>query len=151
MTVSRRTHSIRRCEPPHGPHCPTPWGYDPEHTDSDRPYTVQELAVRPNGPHRYAYPDTDQYVRGWALWRALRRDRQLNPAERQVVGQLKVDRVVAAMSPGARRDLAEALGTPAVLQWRTEVLDYLAQRLGVPPEALDSAAPGSAHFGWHQP
>lgn len=58
----------------HGRSCSVPWGYDPAHTDSPRPYTVNELADRFEGPHRYAYPTVAAYEEGFALWRALRRD-----------------------------------------------------------------------------
>lgn len=58
-----------------------PWGGDVEHSDSSRPYTVDELAVRAEAPHRFAYPDGRAYVEGWALWRALRRDAGLTDAE----------------------------------------------------------------------
>ncbi len=67
--------ALRCPEVTHGRHCRTvSWGYDPEHTDSPRPYTLAELADRPECPHRYAYPDHGQYLQGWSLWRALRRD-----------------------------------------------------------------------------
>ncbi|PRX91971.1 hypothetical protein [Allonocardiopsis opalescens] len=68
----------------HGPTCTTPWGYDPAHTDSRRPYTIHELANREAMPHRYAYPTVDDYLAGWKLWLALRRDWQLNPGEARI-------------------------------------------------------------------
>lgn len=58
----------------HGPDCHIMWGYDPAHTDSTRPYTLQEPAEHTEGPHRYAYPTAAAYEEGWELWRALRRD-----------------------------------------------------------------------------
>jgi hypothetical protein len=60
------------------------WGYDRAHTDSRFPYTLDELAERTEGPHRYAYPTADAYSEGWALWRALRRDSGLTDLERMV-------------------------------------------------------------------
>jgi hypothetical protein len=68
----------------HGPDCLIAWGYDPAHTDSRRPYTLDELAERTAGPHRYAYPTADAYREGWALWRALRRDSEPTHLERMV-------------------------------------------------------------------
>lgn len=65
----------------HGPACGIPWGYDPAHTDSPRPYTLEELHGRAEPPHRFAYPDGRAYLEGWALWRALRRDAVLSGAE----------------------------------------------------------------------
>ena len=65
----------------HGQGCRTPWGYDPDHTDSHRPYPVDELAARADSPHRYAYPDHQAYLDGWTLWKALRRDGFLNQEE----------------------------------------------------------------------
>ncbi|CAL9326856.1 hypothetical protein [Streptomyces sp. SudanB91_2054] len=66
----------------HGRACRTPWGYDPAHTDSSRPYTVEELANRYEAPHRYAYPSTEEYVKGFRTWRALRRDQEPTYLER---------------------------------------------------------------------
>lgn len=68
----------------HGPGCAVPWGYDPAHTDSPRPYTLAELQARPEPPHRYAYPDVEAYRQGFYLWRALLRDGRLNEAEAAV-------------------------------------------------------------------
>jgi hypothetical protein len=48
----------------HGPGCSTPWGYDRDHTDSDRPYTLDELAIRQSVPHFYAYPTSEDYLEG---------------------------------------------------------------------------------------
>lgn len=70
----------------HGPGCHKSWGYDPPHTDSVRPYTLDELEGREEGPHRYAYPTTEAYLEGWYLWRALRRDSRLTAGERQAAG-----------------------------------------------------------------
>lgn len=58
----------------HGPRCRVPWGYDLAHTDSSRPYTLDELAGRPHPPHRFAYPSAREYEQGFYLWRAMRRD-----------------------------------------------------------------------------
>jgi hypothetical protein len=60
------------------------WGYDPAHTDSRRPYTLDELAERTEGPHRYAYPTLGAYSEGWARWRVLRRDSEPTYLERLV-------------------------------------------------------------------
>lgn len=65
----------------HGPGCSVRWGYDPEHTDSDRPYTVDELGERLDAPHRYAYPTVREYEQGFHIWRAIRRDERLTAAE----------------------------------------------------------------------
>ncbi|GIH95317.1 hypothetical protein ACFFMN_23435 [Planobispora siamensis] len=65
----------------HGPRCRVPWGWDPAHTDSARPYSVEELAIRPDCPHRYAYATVEDYLQGWRLWRAMRRDDGLSAAE----------------------------------------------------------------------
>jgi hypothetical protein len=81
----------------HGPGCRVAWGWDREHSDSDRPYTVDELAARHENPHFYAYPDEDAYLRGWNLWRALRRDGELNSAELDVVTILRTERVLARL------------------------------------------------------
>lgn len=78
----------------HGRSCTVPWGYDPDHTDTDRPYTLDELATRISGPHRYAYPDAQAYLEGWALWKALRRDSRLTRTEVDVVFNLQVQRVI---------------------------------------------------------
>lgn len=66
----------------HGAGCRVPWGYDEAHTDSSRPYTLDELAERPDAPHRYAYPTVRDYERGFYLWRALQVDARLTRAER---------------------------------------------------------------------
>lgn len=66
----------------HGEGCHVTWGYDQAHTDSRRPYTVQELAEREAAPHRYAYPTNEAYVQGFRLWRALRHDAQPTYLER---------------------------------------------------------------------
>ncbi|MFE1767250.1 hypothetical protein ACFW81_23905 [Streptomyces angustmyceticus] len=66
----------------HGPGCRTPWGYDQAHTDSPRPYPLNELAEREQGPHRFAYSTTEAYELGWYTWRALRRDAEPTRAER---------------------------------------------------------------------
>lgn len=74
----------------HGLGCGIRWGYDPVHTDSDRPYTLDELAARDDGPHRYAYPDNAAYVAGFRLWRALRRDSALTAVERTTAVRAKL-------------------------------------------------------------
>lgn len=65
----------------HGRGCTVQWGYDPEHTDSDRPYTVDELSERIEAPHRYAYPTARDYELGFYTWRSMRRDDQLTRDE----------------------------------------------------------------------
>lgn len=79
----------------HGHGCQVPWGYDEAHTDSDRPYTTEELAARTECPHRFAYPTYDAYKEGWRLWRALRRDARPTPAEADTVWNLFLDRLDA--------------------------------------------------------
>lgn len=66
-----------RCPAP----CPIPPGWDKAHTDSARPYTLDELEHREDAPHFHAYPDEDGYLQGFYLWRAIRRDGRLNPEE----------------------------------------------------------------------
>lgn len=65
----------------HGPTCTIPWGWDTAHTDSPDPYTLAQLEGRTEPPHLHAYPTADAYRQGWHLWRALRWDAELNPAE----------------------------------------------------------------------
>ncbi|MFJ4988745.1 hypothetical protein ACIP9H_33715 [Streptomyces sp. NPDC088732] len=65
----------------HGPNCRVVWGYDQAHTDSQRPYTIDELADREEGPHFYAYPSYQEYQEGFRLWRALRWDSRLTYTE----------------------------------------------------------------------
>lgn len=71
------------CRCPSRP-CPIPAGWDAAHSDSDRPYTFEELERRLDAPHAGAYPDLEEYRRGFELWRALRRDDRLNTAEAEV-------------------------------------------------------------------
>lgn len=80
----------------HGRRCSIPWGYDRDHTDSDRPYTLAELAVRAECPHFYAYPTPDDYLAGWNLWRALRRDDRLTGAEADARFQVVAERIMSA-------------------------------------------------------
>jgi hypothetical protein len=65
----------------HGRGCAVRWGYDQEHTDSDRPYTVDELGERVEAPHRFAYPTVRDYELGFYTWRAMRRDGRLTRDE----------------------------------------------------------------------
>ncbi|MBB4931876.1 hypothetical protein F4561_002696 [Lipingzhangella halophila] len=81
----------------HGPRCRTPWGYDPAHTDSARPYTDAELAARAEAPHRYAYGPIEDYYFGFYLWRAFRRDDR--PTWDEMQAKLEV--------------MADALGVPS--------------------------------------
>jgi len=68
----------------HGRRCTIPWGWDPAHTDSPRPYTLEELETRQECPHFYAYPDEQAYLLGWHIWRQMHRDGELNEAEAAV-------------------------------------------------------------------
>ena len=65
----------------HGEGCAVPWGYDRDHTDSDRPYSVAELGDRQEAPHRYAYQSVREYEQGFCIWRAMRRDDRLTRDE----------------------------------------------------------------------
>ncbi len=87
-----RPHPGARCRI-HGPGCAVPWGYDREHTDSDQPYTLAELAGRQDCPHFYAYPSCEDYLEGWNLWRALRRDGRLTAVEADVKWRLMEERI----------------------------------------------------------
>lgn len=95
-----------RCRAGH-PNCCVPWGYDEAHTDSDRPYTLDELAERETAPHRYAYPTLDEYLYGFKLWRSLRRDARLTYAENDIVWRWRM------------RQLSHREGLP----WLVELLD----------------------------
>lgn len=68
----------------HGPACRIPWGWDHDHTDSPRPYTLDELEARQDPPHFFAYPTYEEYERGFYLWRAIFRDGRLNAEEEAV-------------------------------------------------------------------
>ncbi|WP_431881847.1 hypothetical protein [Micromonospora chalcea] len=85
------------------PNCRIPWGYDPDHTDSPRPYTLDELAEREQPPHRYAYPTVDAYLFAFYLWRSLRRDARLTADEELVVRRWRIT------------ELARRLGVPELL------------------------------------
>lgn len=87
----------------HGPTCGIPWGYDPGHTDQRHPYTLAELAERTEPPHRYAYPTSSEYVQGFHLYRAIKRDKVLTPAE----GHAKLEVLMDAR--GVPRELLEDL------------------------------------------
>lgn len=65
----------------HGEGCAIPWGYDPNHTDSDHPYSVDELERRQEAPHRFAYPSAREYEFGFYIWRSMRRDDRLTRDE----------------------------------------------------------------------
>ena len=67
----------------HGQGCNVRWGYDLDHTDSDHPYSVDELAGRHEAPHRYAYPSVREYELGFYTWRSMRRDDRLTRDEEQ--------------------------------------------------------------------
>lgn len=92
----------------HGAGCRTPWGYDEAHTDQREPYTLDHLADRVDPPHRYAYPTARDYEQGFYLWRALRRDRELNHAERAVHWNGQIDRMVTrGMDPAEAEQFRE--------------------------------------------
>lgn len=77
----------------HGEACRIPWGYDAAHTDSPRPYSVDELAVREVGPHRFAYTTVGEYEQAFYLWRALRRDARLNSTEQDAADSVRLARL----------------------------------------------------------
>jgi hypothetical protein len=77
----------------HGRGCAVSWGYDRAHTDSDRPYTVDELGERLEAPHYYAYPSSSEYEQGFRIWRAMRRDDQLTPAEQEAREPVLLERL----------------------------------------------------------
>lgn len=91
MSAHRLLFPLRQGCRIHGPDCQTPWGYDRAHTDSARPYTLDELAGRDDGPHFYAYPDGEAYERAWALWRAFVRDSRLTGPEMDAVVSVQLD------------------------------------------------------------
>lgn len=96
----------------HGPSCTAPPGWDREHSDSDRPYTVDELAARTQGPHFGAYDSYEDYMAGWALWKALLRDSRLSPQERAVVQPMRDERLrerLMAVVDGAPEHWREAV------------------------------------------
>lgn len=80
----------------HGSTCRTPWGYDPEHTDSATPYTLEELAERQESPHRYAYASLREYEAEFRLWRAVGRDAAPSPLERLVACCVTFARIAQA-------------------------------------------------------
>lgn len=77
----------------HGSGCAVAWGYDQAHTDSARPYTLEELADREDGPHYFAYPDTAAYEAAWHAWRALRRDSRLTAEEANAADGVRLARL----------------------------------------------------------
>ena len=77
----------------HGRGCAIRWGYDQDHSDTDRPYTLDELADRSDGPHFYAYPSHDEYVAGWQLWKALLRDSRPTTAEQDAADSARLARL----------------------------------------------------------
>lgn len=88
---------VSRCRK-HGAGCVVPWGYNPDHTDSDRPYTLDELNARREAPHRYAYPTLAAYLEGFHLWRALRRDARPNRAEADVLFRARLASMAEQLS-----------------------------------------------------
>lgn len=95
-----------RCRAGH-PNCCVPWGYDEAHADSDRPYTLDELAERETAPHRYAYPTLDEYLFGFKLWRSLRRDARLTYDENDIVWRWQVEKMASELN---LPDLLDLLG-----------------------------------------
>lgn len=77
----------------HGEGCAVPWGYDRDHTDSDRPYSVAELGGRLEAPHRYAYPTVSEYEQGFHIWRAMRLDDLLTTAEQEARETVLLERL----------------------------------------------------------
>lgn len=94
----------------HGQHCSVPWGYDPDHTDSARPYTVDELADRLEAPHRYAYGPYRDYEVAFHVWRSMRRDSRLNAEEEDVhvLGRIENAGLMDVLRD--HPEIAEALG-----------------------------------------
>ncbi|TDC02111.1 hypothetical protein E1091_01525 [Micromonospora fluostatini] len=89
------------------PGCRIPWGYDEQHTDSSRPYTLDELAERAEGPHRYAYPSHEEYLQGWRLWRALSVDSRPTRAEADVALRVRFKRIAAVTEQPWLLDILE--------------------------------------------
>jgi hypothetical protein len=85
--VASYSFTFTAASPPPGPcicpdlACPVPVGWDRAHSDTLRPYTLDELAARADGPHFHAYPGVEEYQAGWRLWRALRIESRLTPLE----------------------------------------------------------------------
>lgn len=77
----------------HGSSCRVPWGYDDAHTDSPRPYTLDELDARRLPPHRFAYPSLEAYLAGWELWRALKRDEAPTADEWEMLFRVRMERI----------------------------------------------------------
>lgn len=100
-----------RCRAGHR-NCTVGWGYDEAHTDSPRPYTLDELAARTAPPHRFAYPSVEEYVDAFHLWRSLRRDAEQTHAERDIVWRWRVT------------EMAHQLGKPELV----ELLDQITGR-----------------------
>lgn len=91
----------------HSRRCPIPWGYDPDHTDQTFPYTLEQLAVRREVPHRYAYPSHREYLEGFRLWRALLRDSCPNRAEHRAAMMVKLD--LSDLDPQTRETVVAQL------------------------------------------
>lgn len=94
----------------HGQRCQVPWGYDPAHTDSTRPYTVDELAARREAPHRYAYGPYRDYELAFYTWRSLHRDARLNAQEEDVRMRGRIENAGLTDAVREHPEIAEALG-----------------------------------------
>jgi hypothetical protein len=83
------------------PGCTLPAGWDPEHSDQQIPYTLDQLAERETGPHPGAYGgDHEAYLFAWKLWRKLRDDGKPTAAERAVLQPLKDRNLAERMVAG---------------------------------------------------
>ncbi|TDD37858.1 hypothetical protein E1287_07315 [Actinomadura sp. KC06] len=56
----------------------------------------EQLAVREEGPHFYAYPTHEAYLEGRHLWRAYRRNERLHADEAAVRWALIDQRILRA-------------------------------------------------------
>lgn len=84
--------------------CTLPAGWDPEHSDQQTPYTLDQLAEREQPPHPGAYGDDYQeYLFGWKLWLTLRRDSKLRGEEYDVYRDFHDRRLLEKMAPQLER------------------------------------------------
>lgn len=80
--------------------CTLPAGWDPEHSDQQTPYTLDQLAEREQPPHPGAYgADHQAYLFGWKLWLTLRRDSKLRGEEYDVYRDFHDRRLLEKMAP----------------------------------------------------
>ncbi|MGK5677576.1 hypothetical protein [Actinoplanes sp. URMC 104] len=103
--------------------CTVPEGWDPEHSDQQDPYTLEQLAARPRPPHPGAYADdVKAYLFAWQLWKSLQRDNRLTAAER------------AYAQPWHDRQVAVKL-LPQMPGWTVdEIVEWLGHLRGSPAE-----------------